>query len=409
MLSLKENKLNILLYLFPIILLSRSAILNIYIILVGIFFLYFYFYGKFKIGINFKSLIFFFFIFYIYIILISFFSENQLSAIKSSISQIRFFLFFLFIYLYYSFDSKLLDNLIKFFQVILFLFSIDLIVQSIIGFNILNFKPGISNPDRYSGVFGSELVAGTFLFFLSIPIISHIIGNLKNFSFKMQIYNLVFIAVVSLAIIQTGDRMATLMYLGSIVLIFLFQLSFKKFLSLFLMFSIFVVIVFNVFTNVQKRYTSLHRDLNNLENFGYFRLFSSSINIWKENKLFGVGLKNYRQVCDTNKFDNNTKLPTLCSTHPHNIFLELLVETGLVGLILFKFFIFSVIKFIYQKKTLFRGTNYFKSYSLGLLITLFFFIWPIKSSGSMFTTFYMSFVWFNLGVLFSLTKKNNEL
>ncbi|MCI5078857.1 MAG: O-antigen ligase family protein [Pelagibacteraceae bacterium] len=369
---------------------------------------YQYFSGKVKIDYDIKKLIISFFIFYIYIISASFFAEHQTSALKSAVSQIRFFLFSLFIYFFINFNQKFFFNLIKFYQIILFLFSIDLIFQSIFGYNVLNFKPSVDNPNRYSGLFSAELVAGTFLFFLSIPVVSHIIGNFKNFYLNEKIYNFFFMIVISLAIIQTGDRMATLMYLSSIFLIFLLELSLKKFLGLFLVFFIFVVIIFNTFSNVQKRYTNLHNDLSDLKNFGYYRLFSSSINIWKENKFFGVGLKNYRKVCNTNVPDNHTNLPTLCSTHPHNSLLELLVETGLIGLILFKIFIISVINFIYQKKNLFREKNFFKPYSIGLLITLFFFIWPIKSSGSMFTTFYMSFVWFNLGLLLCLLKKNDK-
>lgn len=403
---LKQNKYNILIYIFPLILLSRSATLNFYIVSMGIFFFYQYFSDKVKIDYDIKKLIIFFFIFYIYIVCISFFAEHQISSLKSAVSQIRFFLFFLFIYFFINFNQKFFFNLIKFYQIILFLFSIDIIFQSIFGFNVINLKPSIDNPNRYSGVFGTELVAGTFLFFLSIPIVSHIIGNFKNFSLNEKVYNFFFIIVISLAIIQTGDRMATLMYLSSIFLIFLFEVSLKKFLSLFLVFFIFLIIIFNNFSNVQKRYTTLHKDLSDLKNFGYYRLFSSSINIWKENKFFGVGLKNYRKVCNTNVHDNHTNLSTLCSTHPHNSLLELLVETGLIGLVLFKIFIISVISFIYQKKTLFRGKVFFKSFAIGLLLTLFFFLWPIKSSGSMFATFYMSFVWFNLGMLLCLLKKN---
>ena len=405
---LKKNQYNILIYIFPIILLSRSAILNFYIISMSIFFFYQYFAGKVKIDYDIKKLIISFFIFYIYIICISFFSEHQASALKSAVSQIRFFLFALFIYFFINIDQKFFLNLIKFYQIILFLFSIDLIFQSIFGYNILNLKPSIDNPNRYSGVFGTELVAGTFLFFLSIPVASHILGNFKNFYLNEKVYNFFFMIVISLAIIQTGDRMATLMYLTSIFLILLIELSLKKFLSLLLVFFVFLVIIFNTFSNVQKRYINLYKDLSNLNNFGYYRLFSSSINIWNENKFFGVGLKNYKKVCNTNEHDNHTNLPTLCSTHPHNSFLELLVETGLIGLILFKIFIISVINFIYQKKNLFRGNFFFKSFSIGLLITLFFFLWPIKSSGSMFTTFYMSFVWFNLGLLLCLLKKYDK-
>ena len=63
--------------------------------------------------------------------------------------------------------------------------------------------------------------------------------------------------------------------------------------------------------------------------------FSSATQIWQKNKYFGVGLKNFRYVCDEKKFDKFTQKKFLCSTHPHNLYLEILSETGLIDLYFF--------------------------------------------------------------------------
>ena len=52
-------------------------------------------------------------------------------------------------------------------------------------------------------------------------------------------------------------------------------------------------------------------------------------------KLIGLGLKNYRIKCNEDTIDKNTNQNTLCSSHPHNFYLEFLSETGILGLILF--------------------------------------------------------------------------
>ena len=84
------------------------------------------------------------------------------------------------------------------------------------------------------------------------------------------------------------------------------------------------------------RYTrNIYADLNFNES-SYFKLFKSGVEIWNENKLFGVGLKNYRNKCKDMKLNIDYE----CSTHPHNLMFELLSEIGLIGTLLFFYAIF---------------------------------------------------------------------
>ena len=83
---------------FPICLLLRSTITNVYIVFLGIVFVFNFFKKKYLFkNIDFKWVK-YFFIFYFYIVLRAFFAQNNLEALHSSISQIRFIFFSLFIY-----------------------------------------------------------------------------------------------------------------------------------------------------------------------------------------------------------------------------------------------------------------------------------------------------------------------
>ena len=70
---------------------------------------------------------------------------------------------------------------------------------------------------------------------------------------------------------------------------------------------------------------------------GYLITFNSGIQTWKKNKVFGGGLKSFRLNCSQyykNWTGTNYKFQT-CNTHPHNYAIEILVDTGIVGVSIF--------------------------------------------------------------------------
>jgi len=121
------------------------------------------------------------------------------------------------------------------------------------------------------------------------------------------------------------------------------------------------------------------------------------VGIWKDKPLIGTGLKNFRVVCDPKKINHITNDNYLCSTHPHNTYFELLVETGIIGFIIFLFFFITLVKNILVNFSLVNHN--FKGFFLGSFILFLMYMWPIKSSGSIFSTFNASFMWFNIGII----------
>jgi len=113
------------------------------------------------------------------------------------------------------------------------------------------------------------------------------------------------------------------------------------------------------------------------------KIYLSAIDIWKKNKIFGNGIKSFRKDCQKLSMH---KVDRLCSNHPHNYYLEILVETGILGFsvvlvmgLLFAFFIIKKFKFLndntLENLFLFAAT-------ISLILEAF----PFKSTGSIFTT-----------------------
>ena len=137
----------------------------------------------------------------------------------------------------------------------------------------------------------------------------------------------------------------------------------------------------------------------------YFNLYKSGYKVFKNYPIFGVGNKNYRiEGCDNfEKEDKNDKYQDyLCTTHPHQIYFELLSEHGIVGtlIILLIFFrlIFSKILIVL------KNSNYIQIGSMIFLVLTFL---PILPSGSFFSDFAITIFGINLAIFYASNKKFN--
>ena len=59
----------------------------------------------------------------------------------------------------------------------------------------------------------------------------------------------------------------------------------------------------------------------------YFKELYSGVATWRQNKVIGGGLDSF--------YSNCVKSINDCSSHPHNYYLEILSEIGVIGLIIF--------------------------------------------------------------------------
>ena len=94
-----------------------------------------------------------------------------------------------------------------------------------------------------------------------------------------------------------------------------------------------------------------------------------------------------------------------CSTHPHNIYFQLLAEIGLIGFfIIFITFIYLTILYI---KIIFTGSAY-KNFSNKFVITLIpFYIsfWPVITTGNFFNSWINNIHFLCLGISLSYLRK----
>ena len=96
-----------------------------------------------------------------------------------------------------------------------------------------------------------------------------------------------------------------------------------------------------------------------------------------------------------------------CGNHPHNYYLEILSEAGIVGFILFfLFFIFLLRNSFYTIKEMYKTNGHELIILAPVIISIVLEIWPLRSTGSFFTNTNATFFWLIVGMLLSSNIKN---
>ncbi len=304
------SKLNyFLIIILPISILIGSMVSNITVALIGIFFICDLIHRRNSFFIKDKNF-YFLIIIYIYLLINSvFISENADAPIKA-FGFIRFILLSYAIYFYF----KLFNNsFLKFWAIIFFIVSFDIIFEFFLGFNTLGFKSNYIG--RISSFTGDELKIGGFYFGFMFICLS-LFSQKKIFIPLMVIFFVICLMI--------GERSNLLKVSIMIFLYMMFFVNFsilKKTLSIIIIFFT-IFLVANSSANLKAKYNfigifNISENFKNLQNnkdfmnsiiIGNTHLihYKIAMNIFNQNPFFGKGFKTYRIESYNEKyFDKN--------------------------------------------------------------------------------------------------------
>lgn len=415
---------NFLVALIPLSFIAGNMIININIILIIILSLIFHNKKLFSIKFYFldKLLI----AYFILIIFTGFYNyyfydlENIISYVIKPYKSIFFLKYLMLYFIMRYLVEKNLINIKTFFLSCLIstiFVSLDIFYQFYSGKDIFGFE---SIGRKFAGPFGNELIAGGFIQRFSLFSFFVIPLFFTNISRNLTRYLFLFLFIIFFsAIILSGNRMPLLLFTFSLFLIFIFIKEIRKYFFYFVfMLSVIFLVFFNLENKVKENFnvffTHIYKASNILINNkdinesspSYLREFNSFYDTWLLNKYIGGGIKNFRFYCHhRTNIDKNSKF--ICNMHPHNYYLEILTETGLIGFILITIIFFYILYLAFIKRFFFKNL-FSKDDPIIPFIFLFIVeIFPVKSTGSFFTTGNSTYLFLLIGIMIGLLRKNN--
>ena len=406
-----------------------------------------------------SAVILIFFILILFSTLIDISKDPKNDHFFKSISYFRyFFLFLISSYLVGSGKFKIKYFLVSCLVCLLFL-SLDIIYQFLNGSDIFGFvgyegAAPHSGKDRYhlAGFLKNEYVAGGYIqkFFIFALILIPVIW--KKLDKQKFLISTVLPIIFFSGILFSGNRMPLVMFCVSILLMMILIKELRLSLAIA---SLFCVLIFtmtikmndNLRINYASFYYSSSTMMANMKKYiskkypklekgkkkkcieksndpyceyfvskyikskklrskyemtpfgsGHWVIYLTATDVWIDNPIIGNGIKSFRIKCLT-----KLHLPNrVCSTHPHNYYLELLNDTGLLGTLILICAVFYLITNKFFNFKYYEKNEKFLFICLLIIIIVEFF--PLRSSGSFFSTINSSFIFLILGILNGLKK-----
>ena len=392
--------LSIFIIILPIFLITGPALSDFIVIILA--FVYLFYLSKINFSQIIKNkIIILFLIFYFIIIVSSLFSVNISHSLKSTIPYIRFLFFSLAIYLIIKKNHNILLNFLFVICLANIIIFIGSLYELVFDNNILGADKIFKH--RVSSFFGDEYIMGSYSSRL-LPLIGAIyfMCKIKNKKFTLLFWIGFMLGISN--VFLSGER-TSLLYLFVFIIPFIIcyvsKSTFKKIINILILgISFFLIIYLN--PGFKKRYIDLtisqfQNEKTLIFSEEHTQIYKTAYKIFIDFPIIGSGPNTYRLLYDEDKYNSGKHS---ANTHPHNTYLQIISEVGLVGVVI-PIFLLLILLYNYLLEIFFKKTDLIKlCFYSSFIITLF----PIIPSGNFFNNYLSIIYYLPLGFYFYYKK-----
>lgn len=330
-------------------------------------------------------------------------AANPVHSAHTVFPYLRFFFAGIFIIDKISKDEKNIRLIVYSIFFIVCFWCIDASFQFFIGYNLLGYPY-----DPFQGITGV---------FYPKNKIAHICSILSVFCFiavfvytHTQKWWPLLLLPIFFVVLISGRRAAWIMLIlssvGFFAYLYVYSINKKQILK-FTAITAFIIslilsatIIFDKTTNIRftKTLGLFSADFKTFDaaTAGRLSLWKTGYKIFKSNPINGIGPRGYRHVFHDYAAPDNIWYTDLPQTHPHLLLLEILIETGLIGLAGYIFLLFILLKDIFSRGHLKSDFPFF----LPVLVALF----PLNAHMAFYGSIWSTMSWLLISLYFSHSK-----
>ena len=232
-----------------------------------------------------------------------------------------------------------------------------------------------------------DFVTGNYLAKVGLPVIVFSTTLFLSLKGAKSLLSGCFCLLVIGMTMMTGERINFLIGLfAALLAVFVWEKSWIKRFSYMIFVSLIPISILVTFPAVFDRFgLSFFDQLPLYKGSPYYDAMAPAWLIFEKFPTLGIGAGNFRHLCA------DLIQPGLgydCHNHPHNFYLQILSETGFLGLILAVIFIVSIIAKCFGARTTSRHVLYSVAWVIPFAL-----FWPIRSSADFFGQWNNIFLW----------------
>ncbi len=334
---------------------------------------------------------------YFFMVIFSAFDSYwQEKSFTVALASLRFYLAGVALLLYV--EKNDIPWLFKLVSLLTLFWTVDALIQYFIGYDIIG---RASYEGRLNGIFGEHHVKLGPLLALALPIVMIAMRNLPSFIRWISILLMIVVIILS------GTRSAWIMMLFTLIAYWFHHVKQRRWQLLFKTGVIASVLVSVLWLNSADFQQRINRSLaifstsQSAIDFALadrLSIWQTSLNMIREHPVNGIGANAFRKAYpDYAEVDDVWQAKQGVAMHAHHWILEVLAETGIIGLIIVLFALYKLFYFV--------KNNYHQHYSWAFMIALISAFLPLTSTYSIFASFWSICIWFfGMGLILSSQK-----